>query len=165
MATRDMTNFDKFRDKIRNPFYLWFFMLFKLPSAFFAGLKIRGMTDHACHVTIRHKWFTKNPFKSIYFACLAMAAELSTGVLAMAYCYNKKPHVSMLVTNMEARFTKKATGKITFICEDGARIAKAIEDTISHGKPTTVNAYAYGKNKEGEPVATFIITWSFLSKL
>lgn len=165
MARRDMTQFDKFRNKIRNPFYLLFFMFTKLPSAFFAGLRIQGMTDHACYVTIKHKWFTKNPFKSIYFACLGMAAELSTGVLAMAYCYGKNPAVSMLVTKVESTFSKKARGKITFKCDDGERMAVAIEDTIRNGKPATINAYAYGKDKEGDLVATFIITWSFRSKL
>jgi hypothetical protein len=165
MDGRDMTQFDKFRFKIRNPLFFLFFMFTKLPSAFFAGLRIHGLTENACYVTIRHKWFTKNPFKSIYFACLGMAAELSTGVLAMAYCYGKKPAVSMLVTKIEATFSKKAKGKITFKCEDGERMATAIEDTIRHGKAATVNAYAYGKDEAGDEVARFIITWSFRSKL
>jgi hypothetical protein len=45
------------------------------------------------------------------FACLAMAAEMSTGVLAMAHVYKRKPAISMLVVKMEAEYFKKATGK------------------------------------------------------
>ena len=31
-------------------------------------------------VTVRHKWFNQNPFKSMFWAVQGMAAELSTGI-------------------------------------------------------------------------------------
>jgi Domain of unknown function (DUF4442) len=164
MPMRDMTMFDKFTNKIENPIWLRIFMLAKLPSAYFCGVRLKSITDKACYVSIRYKWLSKNPFKSIYFACLAMAAEMSTGVLAMAYCYKKEPKVSMLVTKIEATFSKKATGKIMFKCSDGHRIAEAIEEALRSGKSTSVNAYAYGEDKTGDYVATFIVTWSFKIK-
>ena len=71
-----------FQKTIKNPFLFRLYLLTRLPSAFFAGLKISDLEADTCTVTVRYKWFTRNPFRSIYFACLAMAAEMSTGVLA-----------------------------------------------------------------------------------
>jgi hypothetical protein len=51
-------------------------------------------------------------FRFIYFAALAMAAELSTGVLALMYVNKQKTSVSMLVLGMETKFHKKAKSLI-----------------------------------------------------
>ena len=93
-----------------------------------------------------------------------MGAEMSTGVLAMGHIYKKEPAVSMLVTKIEGNFFKKATGIVTFISEDGRRIATMINEAISSGKSTSLNTYATGKDKEGDTVAEFVITWSFKIK-
>ena len=136
----------------------------KLPAAYFCGIRVRYTDENKCAVTVPFKWLTKNPFRSTYFACLSMAVEMSTGVLAMGHIYKKAPEVSMLVTKMEANFFKKAKGTITFISEDGRRIASMIREAMSSGKSTSVNAYSTGKNKEGDTVAEFVITWSFKVK-
>ena len=93
-----------------------------------------------------------------------MAAEMSTGVLAMGHLYKKDPEVSMLVTKIEASFFKKATGIVTFISEDGRRIASMIGEAMASGKSTSVNTYSTGKDKEGDIIAEFMITWSFKVK-
>ena len=77
--------------------------------------------EHAV-VSVKQKWFNKNPFRSIYFAILSMAAEMSTGVLCMGNIYKRKPAVSMLVVEQRGVFHKKATGKILFTCTDGNKI-------------------------------------------
>jgi Domain of unknown function (DUF4442) len=165
LKKRDLKMFDKFINKVQTLFYLQFFLLIKLPSAYFSGVRLKHIDEDKCFITVPYKWFSRNPFRSTYFACLAMAAEMSTGMLAMGHCYKKSPEVSMLVRRIEANFTKKATGRVTFTCEDGRRIENAINDAILSGKGTTVNAYAYGKDKNGDSVADFIITWSFKSKI
>ena len=73
---RDLTMFDKFMYKVQNPFYIMFFLFTKLPSAYFSGVRLRHIDENKCFVTVPYKWFSKNPFKSTYFACLAMAAEM-----------------------------------------------------------------------------------------
>ncbi|GAB4094375.1 hotdog family protein [Flaviaesturariibacter terrae] len=140
------------------------FLLAKLPAAWFAGLRLRNCTATECVVDVPYRWFTKNPFRSTYFACLAMGAELSTGALCMQYIYGRRPPVSMLVTAMEARFFKKATGSTRFTCSDGAAIAAAIDAAIATGEGQTVNARSIGRNGAGEVVAEFTFTWSFKSK-
>ncbi len=162
---KDFRRFDMFRDKINTPFYLRFFMLTKLPSAFFSGVRLVYINEDKCMVSVRHRWFTKNPFNSIYFACLAMAAEMSTGMLAMGHTYKSSPPVRMIVSDIKANFIKKATGKIIFTSEDGERIMAGIRDTSACGKTAFVNTHAHGKNKDGDIVASFVITWAFKLKI
>ena len=140
------------------------FMFMKLPSAFFSGVRIREADAGHCVVSVPFKWFTQNPFRSTYFACLAMAAEMSTGILAMAHVYRRSPAVSMLVVGLESNFHKKATGKTLFSCEDGAAIKEAVESSTATGESRTVRARSIGRNEGGEVVAEFFITWSFKAK-
>ncbi|HEV7621049.1 MAG TPA: DUF4442 domain-containing protein [Flavisolibacter sp.] len=149
---------------INNPFKFRLFLLQKLPAAYFSGLKIKELNDHLCAVTVPYKWFTKNPFRSTYFACLSMAAEMSTGVLAMANTYQRKPAVSMLVTGLEANFYKKAVAETRFICEGGIEIEEAIAKAIALDLPQVVKLRSSGYNAANELVAEFYITWSFKAK-
>ncbi len=140
------------------------FLFFKLPSAFFSGVRLRDIDAGQCRVSVPYKWFSQNPFKSTYFACLAMAAEMSTGVLGMMQLHKRTPAVSMLVVGLEANYHKKATERTNFICEDGALIQKAVEETIATGEARIVRATSVGKNTKGEVIAEFFITWSFKAK-
>ena len=148
----------------RSPLKFKLFLLTKLPSAFFSGLRIPEADESHCVVTVPYRWFTKNPFHSTYFACLSMAAEMSTGVLAMANCYKRKPSVSMLVVHAEAAYFKKATGRTYFSCADGAAIKAAVEQAVATGEAVTVKVRSVGTNAAGDPVAEFFITWSFKVK-
>jgi Domain of unknown function (DUF4442) len=113
---------------------------------------------------VPYKWFSQNPFKSTYFACLAMAAEMSTGLLAMLNTYKSKPAISMLVTGLEANYFKKATGITLFTCEDGAAITAVVEDVVESSEAKSIRAKSTGRNERGELVAEFFITWSFKVK-
>lgn len=146
---------------VKHPLKFRIFLLTQLPSAYFAGVRVREMDQKKCVVTVPYKWFSRNPFKSTYFACLAMAGEMSTGALGMSYLYKKKPAVSMLVVNVHADYYKKAVGVSTFTCEDGELFAKMIQETIDTGEATTVKAKTIGRNKNGEVVAEMFVTWSF----
>ncbi|MEO6948372.1 MAG: DUF4442 domain-containing protein [Ginsengibacter sp.] len=148
-----------------NSFKFRMYLLFKLPAAFFSGVKIQNCTPKQCTTTVPYKWLTQNPFRSTYFASLAMAAEMSTGALALSHIYKKKPAVSMLVTRMEVNYFKKATGVTYFTCSEGNQISNAIEEAISTNRGTTVSIKSLGQNKNGETIAEFIFTWSFKTKV
>lgn len=141
------------------------FALMKLPSAFFSGVRVRALDQNSCTVTVPYKWFSQNPFRSTYFACLAMAAEMSTGVLALMYLHKLEPDVSMLVVKLEAEYFKKATGKTSFVCKQGADFSKTIAGAIESGEAHQLVAMSEGYGEEGELIARFHITWSFKSKL
>lgn len=155
---------DAFFRLIRNPLKFRLFLLGNIPSAFLCGIRIAEVDGQRCTATIPYRWYTRNPFKSIYFACLSMAAEMATGGLAMAHVYKRKPPISMLVLMMEASFSKKATGLTRFTCTDGAAIKAAVEQAISTGEATTIRVRSHGTNAAGETVAEFFITWSFKVK-
>ncbi len=159
-----MNNAEKFLQLINNPFKTRLFLLSKLPSAYFAGVRVMMADEKKCAVTVPYKWFSKNPFRSIYFACLSMAAEMSTGVLAMAHLYKHDPPVSMLVTMVKGDFNKKAVSRTTFICEDGSAIKQTIEDAVASGEGKMITVRSCGRNPTGEMVAQFDITWSFKAK-
>ena len=112
-------------------------------------------------VSVPYRWLTRNPFRSIYFASLSMAAEMSTGILAMGYTYRRNPSVSFLVTGIEGKFYKKATGRIQFICEEGQKMAATVEQCLLSMEPLTCRALSSGFNEQNELVAEFWITWSF----
>lgn len=140
------------------------FMLKNLPSAYFSGVRIKQISEEECLVKVPFKWFTQNPFRSTYFACLAMAAELSTGALAMANVFNRKPAVSMLVVKLQAEYFKKATGVTLFTCNDGNSFKQAVARAIETNESQVLEATSTGLNEEGELVAKFVITWSFKVK-
>lgn len=159
-----MSNSKAFLQLANSPFKLRFFLLTKLPAAFFSGVKVQEADEQKCIASVPFKWLTQNPFRSTYFASLSMAAEMSTGILAMAHIYKRNPGVSMLVLKVQGEFFKKATGRTSFTCEDGLTIRKTIEEAILTGEGKTVTALSTGRNAEGEVVATFQVTWSFKGK-
>ena len=156
--------FHLFKKKISNPLAFRIFMLTNLPTAFFAGLKIELFDETKAVISIRQKWFNKNPFHSIYFAVLSMAAEVSTGVLCMGAIYKRDPAVSMLVIKIESIFHKKAIGRIFFTCEDSDAINQTIENAIATESGQTITCKSTGKNEQHEIVAEFLFTWSFKVK-
>ena len=159
-----MNTANKFLQTVNSPFKFKLFMLAKLPSAFFAGVRVISADEEKCLVKVPYKWFSQNPFKSTYFACLSMAAEMTTGVLGLAHIYKRQPAVSMLVLKIEGDFVKKATDVTTFICEDGELIKQTIEDSILSGEGRSVTVKAIGRNMASEIVAEFVVTWSFKVK-
>jgi len=150
--------------QMKNPVKFRLFLFTRLPAAYFAGVRVREIDEKKCVVTVPYKWLSQNPFRSTYFACLSMAAEMSTGSLAMAHLYKINPPVSMLVVKVESEYFKKAVGRTSFVCEDGELFQKAVEETLATGEARTVKARSVGRNKEGEVVAEFYITWSFKVK-
>ncbi len=149
---------------LKNPFKFRLYLLANLPIGFLAGLKIVELSEEKAVTGIRYKFLTKNPFRSVYFACLAMGAELASGILGLIHIHGSNPAVSMLVVHMDADFTKKAVGKIQFTCQDGALIRKAIEESKQTGEGRTLVATSIGTDEKGDVVATFRITWSFKVK-
>jgi len=146
------------------PLKLNIFLFFKLPSAFWSGVRIKSISNEQCIVTVKHRWFNQNPFKSMYFAVQAMAAELTTGALVMMQIKKSEKKISMLVANNNSNFSKKATGRITFTCNDGHLIAEAIKQTIATGEGQTIWMKSVGVNERREQVSEMNFEWSIKLK-
>jgi hypothetical protein len=149
---------------VKNPLKFRLFLMKNLPAAYFSGLKIMSVTGESSVVSIPYKWFTRNPFRCTYFACLSMAVEMSTGILALENIYKRSPKISMLVTGIEGKFYKKATGRTRFICEEGIVIKRTIETSIASGDAQSIKVLSSGFNQQNELIAEFWITWSFKAK-
>lgn len=140
------------------------FLLFKLPSAFFTGVRLKFISEEKAIVRVTYKWINQNPFKSMFWAVQGMASELSTGILVIQAIENSSEDVSMLVTNMKATFTKKVKGKIHFECDQGELVKEAIRKAIETNEGQTIILTSEGKNDEGVSFSKFEYEWSLKVK-
>ena len=140
------------------------FVLFKLPSAYICGVRVKAIDEDSCIVSVKHRWINQNPFNSMYFAVQAMAAELSTGALVMLHIQNSKQNIAMLVAANRSSFSKKATGRITFTCQNNNEIENAISQTISTGEGQTFWLKSIGTNERGEAVSEMDFEWTIKLK-
>ncbi|MFK7000311.1 DUF4442 domain-containing protein [Flavobacterium oreochromis] len=146
------------------PAKLNLFLFLKLPSAFWSGVRVKVIEDYVCQATVKHRWFNQNPFNSMYFAVQAMAAELTTGALVMKQIKQSGKSISMLVANNKGTFTKKATGRITFTCNDGHLIEDAIKNTIATGEGQTFWMKSIGTDEKGNQVSIMDFEWTIRIK-
>ena len=147
--------------KIIKIFTTWrflFFLIWKLPMGFLAGLRVSELNANEAEVSVPYNYYNKNPFNSMYFAVQAMAAELSTGVLVILHTDGR--NISMLVTGVESKYYKKATTKVKFICLDGEKIIQCIQKAIEAGSSQICKMNSKGYDNNGVCVSEFDIVWS-----
>ncbi len=152
---------NKLKKKMLNPFIFFLFTLFKVPAVAIAGVRVKRLEENICEATVPFKFLNKNPFKSMYFAVQAMAAEISTAVPAMIAIEKYNESVAMLVVETKAEFFKKGISKVTFTCESGPDFAAALEKSIQTKEAVTVVAKTTGTMADGTVVSVFYFTWSF----
>ena len=134
-------------------------MLFKLPAAWLTGVRLTLIDESKCEVKVRFKWINQNPYRSMFWAVQAMAAELTTGMLLTKSIQDSNSDISMLLVSNKSSFYKKAVGKITFVCDEGEIAKQLINSTI---KNTTSKAWfkAKGYDEAGDQVSEFDFEWS-----
>ncbi|MDA0844093.1 MAG: DUF4442 domain-containing protein [Bacteroidetes bacterium] len=140
------------------------FLLFKLPSAYFSGVRLTHFDSKGATVRVRLNWFTKNPFKSMFWAIQGMAAELSTGVIVMDQIRKSGKPFSMLVTQNQATFLKKAKGTIEFSCDQQDLVAQSFAKALSTHEGVRFWMNATGKDASGTIVSEFKFEWSIKEK-
>ena len=96
----------------------------------------------------------------MFWAVQGMAAELSTGVLVMKKIEESGASVSMLVAQNQARFTKKATGRITFSCSDGDALDAVLKEALESGEGQTLWMKSQGVDEQGNQVSAFEFEWT-----
>jgi hypothetical protein len=141
------------------------FLLYKLPIAFIAGLRLVTIDDSKAEIRVKHSWLNQNPFNSMYFAVQAMAAEISTGLMVFRRIDQSGKSISMLVTNQEATFTKKATGWNNFKCQDGDLISAAIDKAVETKEGQTVWVKSIALDQKGDMVSEFKFQWSIKERV
>ena len=145
--TKDILNYWKFS----------LFALTKFPSLLFWGIRVKSMNKDSCSTSVKYNYRTRNPFGSVYFAVSAAAAELSTGILVQRSITGIGKW-SMIVASQESTFTKKGTGKLTYVCDDGKKLWDFIE-SLKTDKVGFVTLTSKGIDEGGDEIGTFSFTW------
>lgn len=151
---------DKFISSMTNPVKFKLFALSKLPSLIFWGVKLGSFSQKKCVTTIKYGWSNTNPFKSMYFATMIGAAELSTGLPVM-YTIHGEGKTSMLVVCVGGKYYKKAVGRIRFECTE-MNIFRDFFDKLKEktGNTGTITLHSKAFNEQDELVGEFEFTWS-----
>ncbi|TXG39128.1 DUF4442 domain-containing protein [Seonamhaeicola maritimus] len=136
------------------------FSMFKLPAAYICGVRVKQLDEKECMVSVKYRWINQNPFKSMFWAVQGMAAELSTASIMIGKIQESGKKTSMLVISNEAKYTKKATGRINFTCNQGKLIDETLNKAIDTGEGQTIWLTSVGVNEEGIEVSTFNFEWS-----
>ena len=140
------------------------FLMFKLPAAYFCGVRTKYIDNVKCITSVKYKWINQNPFKSMFWAVQGMAAELTTGALVMKKIGESGRNISMLVATNNATFVKKAIGRISFVCLDGNKVNVAIAKAIETNEGQTIWMKAVGTNADGVEVSNFNFEWTLKLK-
>lgn len=153
-----------FIKKLNRTLFFKLMLWFKLPLMAFTGVKLVTINHETCKVLVKYKWLNKNPFNTMYWAVMGMAAELCSGLLLMMYAYGKKPGISMYVVACKGKFLKTGLGKITFTCNDGLLLANTVKACIANKSVSVIDSVTNAYNENGELVAEFVFTWSIKGK-
>lgn len=140
------------------------FLLAKLPSAFLCGVRLIKITDKLSTTSVKFRWINQNPFGSMFWAVQGMAAELATGALVMQKIKASGKNISMLVASNNAEFTKKAKGRINFVCQDGEKLDAIIQKAIDTKEGQVILMNAIGTNQDGVQVSSFNFEWTLKLK-
>ncbi len=140
------------------------FLFFKLPAAYFCGVRLKNINSEMCTTSVKHRWINQNPFGSMYFAVQAMAAELTTGALVLSQIKESGKKISMLVATQNGSYTKKAVGRITFTCHDGEKVKQALKETLLSGEGVTFKMTSTGIDEKGEVVSVMEFEWRVKAK-
>ncbi|MEX0884513.1 MAG: DUF4442 domain-containing protein [Cyclobacteriaceae bacterium] len=149
--------------KITQPIPFFWFMLLRLPSVAFWKIKVKSLTLTQCQTTLPFTWRTQNPFGSIYFSALAGSAELASGLLCMLHLAGGSKF-SMLVTDFQATFHKKAVKTVIMHCNDGLLLKETLNQLKAPGDTAIQVLTIEGKDSDGVPIGSFKVTWSFKRK-
>jgi acyl-coenzyme A thioesterase PaaI-like protein len=151
-------------NRVRRPSLLKAYFAARLPLAALAGLRIGRLDGHACEVAVPFSWRTRNPFGSIYFAALSMAAELSCACLALMAARAPAERVSVFPIGLSGDFVKQAKADTTFTCTQGDVLFEAVRRAIETGEAVKVETETTGRTPDGIIVSSFRFTWSFKTK-
>ncbi|MGL1888783.1 MAG: DUF4442 domain-containing protein [Reichenbachiella sp.] len=152
---------EKVRKHMVSPFLMRLFLFAKIPLGWLSGMKVVELDTAHAVTTIKYKWLNQNPFKSMYFASQSMAAELSTGALALLAMEGTNPKIKAIITGNNAEFVKKAKERIYFHCEMGQEIFDATDTAKTSEEPIVIKVRTEGKTKNGTLVSVFHFNWIF----
>ncbi len=149
--------------KISSPWGFRAFGFKYIPILWFSRASIQEISEGKIRVKLPFRWSTKNPFKSVYFAAQASAAEISTG-LAFYFPARHYGNISMLVKEMHVVFHKKAKTDLIFECKQIKEIAEFVDSVSRDSEGREFTAKSVGYDKENNIVSEFNFVWTLKSR-
>jgi hypothetical protein len=134
--------------------------LFKIPLLFYVSPKIIAISPDSCIVKIKLRRRTKNHLNSMYFGAMAVGADVAVGLHAFYLSELKKAKISLAFKSFNAEFLKRAESDVNFICEEGNKIIKMIEESKIEGKRVNEMIDVQAINSSNEMVAKFTMELS-----
>ncbi|MAZ67824.1 MAG: thioesterase [Candidatus Marinimicrobia bacterium] len=139
------------------------FTALSMPAAWFSGLRMDVLDDNRCVTSLPGGWRSQNPFRTMYWAVQGMGAELATGAAPFAMSRSMDEKLRMFVISTEAKFVKRAKGRITFVCSDVSKAREAIEESLEKGEAVDVDLISVGKDSSGDVVSEWVFKWNLLA--
>ncbi len=151
-------NFDKtLAKKLNSTFTFRLWMLRHLPMGWLSGMVIEKLDDQGCTVMLKDRWWIRNPFGSVFWAVMGMAAEMSTGAWIFASVSQSKTR--FILVGLDARFYRKAKGKSYYICLPGMDVPDIFERILNMDDPLVVTLPVIAIDPQGEKLADFSFHW------
>lgn len=98
----------------------------------------------------------------MYFAALAIGADVSVGLLAVELINRRDQNISFIFKDFHAEYYRRATADAYFTCNQGGEIAELVNKALSSDQRVekTLEAVATVPSESEDPVARFRLTLS-----
>ena len=147
----------KIARQLTNPWKMRWWMLRRLPMGLISGMLIESLDENGCKVMLKDRMWIRNPFGSVFWAVMGMAAELSSG--ALLYTYVSGTNTKYILISMEAVFLKKVRNKSFYFCRSGQEVQRNLNSLESPGDTCTVTIPVSAYDHAGQSVAEFKFCW------
>lgn len=135
-------------------------MMRSLPIGLASGMVIQTIDQERCRAVLKDRFWIRNPFGSVFWAVMSMAAELTTGALLYTWCSGNG--VKFILVGVQATFHKKLRGKSFYSCHSGLEVQRMIEAMVNTGDQQMITMPVVAQNADGITVADFQFTWSMI---
>jgi hypothetical protein len=103
----------------------------------YVGPKLIAIDNEKIIVKIPYKRRTKNHLNSVYLGALVVGADLVAGFHAFFIAKSMNIDLSIVFKNFNAEFLKRPMSDVYFICNEGEKIKKMIDNSIETGNRIT----------------------------
>jgi acyl-coenzyme A thioesterase PaaI-like protein len=128
---------------------------FKIPMMNFVRPQLLEIDEEKVKLKIRLRRRTKNHLNSMYFAALAVGADVAGGIQVFYFAEKHNKKVSFAFKGMNAQFLKRAESDTIFESNQGHVVAAAVKKSMESGERINDTIDVIAKNTNGEIVATF----------
>jgi acyl-coenzyme A thioesterase PaaI-like protein len=146
----------------RHTLYLRYFGFTRIPLLYYARPSVIEMSGEHVVIKIPLRRRTRNHLGSMYFAALAMGADVCVGLLAVELINQQQQKIAFIFRDFNAEFYRRATGDVYFSCNQGHDIATLVHAAATQDERVELplHAVATVPSENDEVVARFRLTLS-----